>query len=574
VQGLKSDKEIWDVLKTPHEGDEVTKITKRKTIKGELGRFILHQGEEPQAMYNRLKTLVNQVRNLGSTKWDDHEMVKVILRSLVFRNPTQVQLIHGDPRYKLMSPEEVIGKFVSFELMIKGSKHIVDLEQGNTSTPEVQPVAFKATKEKKEESTSSRLPIDASKLDNEEMALIIKSLRQILKQRRGKDYKPRSKRVCYKCGKPGHFIAKCPMSSDSDRGDDKKGKKREKKRYYKKKGVDAHVCREWDSDESSTDSSSDEDAANIAVNKGLLFPNVGHKCFLAKDDKKKKVQSRTTPKYTTSSDEGSSSDDEDDLLTLFANLNMQQKEKLNELIGVIHEKDELLDSQEEFLIKENKKHVKVKNAYAQEVEKCENLTKELSICHDSITNLRNENASLNAKIDKLNESISSLRTDNASLTSKVKDLNICNDSISCLRDENAILNAKIEELKSCKPSTSTVDHVTICTRCRDINVDVINDYLALIKQQNDHIAQLTAKINEHEIENEKFKFARSMLYNGRCPGIKDVIGFQQGSNVKLNAPKRLSNFVKGEREMCPWDISIIVLVIRCPTHWFEFICAK
>jgi hypothetical protein len=27
--------------------------------------------------------LVNQVRNLGSTKWDDHEMVKVIIRSLV-----------------------------------------------------------------------------------------------------------------------------------------------------------------------------------------------------------------------------------------------------------------------------------------------------------------------------------------------------------------------------------------------------------------------------------------------------------------------------------------------------------
>jgi hypothetical protein len=65
--------------------------------------------------------------------------------------------------------------------MIKGSKQIV--EQGGTSTPEVQPVAFKATKEKKEESTSSRLPINASKLDNEEMTLIIKSFRQILKQR-------------------------------------------------------------------------------------------------------------------------------------------------------------------------------------------------------------------------------------------------------------------------------------------------------------------------------------------------------------------------------------------------------
>jgi hypothetical protein len=149
VQGLKSAKEIWDILKTAHEGDEVTKITKRETIEGELDRFVLNQGEEPQAMYNRLKTLVNQVRNLGSTKWDDHKMVKVILRSLVFCNPTQVQLIRGDPRYKLMSPEEVIGKFVSFELMIEDSKHIVNLEQGATSTPEVQPVAFKATEEKK-----------------------------------------------------------------------------------------------------------------------------------------------------------------------------------------------------------------------------------------------------------------------------------------------------------------------------------------------------------------------------------------------------------------------------------------
>jgi hypothetical protein len=157
VQGLKSAKEIWDVLKTAHEGDEVTKITKSETIEGELGRFMLNQGEDLQAMYNRLKTLVNQVRNLRSTKWDDHEMVKVILRSLVFLNPTQVQLIRGDPRYKLMSPEEVIGKFVSFELMIKGSKKII--EQGaSSSVLEAQPVAFKATEEKKEDSTPSRVP--------------------------------------------------------------------------------------------------------------------------------------------------------------------------------------------------------------------------------------------------------------------------------------------------------------------------------------------------------------------------------------------------------------------------------
>jgi hypothetical protein len=229
VQGLKNAKENWDILKTAHEGDEVTKITKRETIEGELDRFVLNKGEEPQAMYNRLKTMVNQVHNLGSTKGDDHEMVKVILRSLVFCNPTQVQLIRGDPIYKQMSPEEVIDKFVSFELMIKNSKHVVNLEQGATSTPEVQPVAFKTTEQKKEEATPSRLPIDASKLDNEEMTLIIKSFRQILKQRKGKDYKPCSKRVCYRCGKSGHFIAKCPYTSKSDRTTTRRGRRKWKR---------------------------------------------------------------------------------------------------------------------------------------------------------------------------------------------------------------------------------------------------------------------------------------------------------------------------------------------------------
>jgi hypothetical protein len=113
----------------------------------------------------------------------------------------------------------------------------------------------------------------------------------------------------------------------------------------------------------------------------------------------------------------------------------------------------------------------------------ENLSRELSICNDSISCLKIENENLVSKIEKLN---------------------VCNDSIICLKDENAGLNAKIEELNVCKPSTSTVEHVPICTRCRDINIEAINDHLAMIKQQNDHIANLTAKIAEHELENEKF----------------------------------------------------------------------
>jgi hypothetical protein len=198
----------------------------------------------------------------------------------------------------------------------------------------------------------------------------------------------------------------------------------------------------------------------------------------------------------------------------------------------------------------------------------------LNVCDDSIVNLKNENARLIAKIDKLNESISSLKTENDKLISKAKDLNVCNDAISNLRNENAILHAKIDELNVCKPSTSTIDHVTICARCRDINVEAIHDHLALIRQTNDHIAQLTAKINEHEIENENFKFARRMLYNGRRPGIKDGIGFQQGTNVKLNAPKKLSNFVKGKASMAQDNEGYILYPAGYPEHKIRRIHAR
>jgi hypothetical protein len=82
-----------------------------------------------------------------------------------------------------------------------------------------------------------------------------------------------------------------------------------------------------------------------------------------------------------------------------------------------------------------------------------------------------------------------------------KELNTCNDSISFIKNENISLIAKIEELNACHVPTSTIEHVTNCTRCRDIDINTMND----------HIAKLNAKIAEHELENENFKLARSML---------------------------------------------------------------
>jgi hypothetical protein len=119
-------------------------------------------------------------------------------------------------------------------------------------------------------------------------------------------------------------------------------REKKKKFFHKKKGDEAYAGREWNSDESSTDSS-DEDATNIVVNKGLLFPNVGHKCLMAKETKKK-VQSRNTPKYTTFDDVGESSDNDEDLSLLFKGLSFKQIYKIYELVKTINERDEVLKS--------------------------------------------------------------------------------------------------------------------------------------------------------------------------------------------------------------------------------------
>jgi hypothetical protein len=65
-----------------------------------------------------------------------------------------------------------------------------------------------------------------------------------------------------------------------------------------------------------------------------------------------------------------------------------------------------------------------------------------------------------------------------------------------------------------------------------------------------------------------------MLYNGRRPRIKDDICFQQGSNVKLNAPKRFSNFVKGKAPMVQDNEGYILYLAGYPKHKIRRIHAK
>jgi hypothetical protein len=307
--------------------------------------------------------------------------------------------------------------------------------------------------------------VEAVWLNEEEMALIIKRFKTALKGR--KEYpnknKSRGKRSFFKCGKSGHFIAQCP-DNDDDQAQEKKGKKERKKNYRKAKG-EAHIGKEWDSDCSSSDSD-DEGLAASAFDKSSLFPNERHTCLMAKE---KKVHTWDTPKYTSSSDEDFSDDDEIDYSDLFKGLDRSKVDKINELIDALNEKDRLLEKQEDILYEEHDKFIIVQKSLALEIKKNELLSSELSTCHDSISSLKNLNVDLNTKIEKLNV------------------------------------------------ASSCLEHVVICNRCKDVDIDACNEHVSTIVKLNNDVASLNTQLKTCKANYEKLKFARDAYAVGRHP---------------------------------------------------------
>jgi hypothetical protein len=333
-------------LKIPDEGNNATMITKMELVEGELARFTMKWGQEPTETYNRLKTLVNKIRSYGSTRWMDHDVVRLMLRSFTVIDPHLVNLIRENPVYTKMTPEEIVRKFVSEHMMVKEATYIDDIANGPLPLYEPQPVALKPISSK-EALPNKVAQVEVAGLNEEEMVLVIKRFKTTLKGRKEYPNKNKSNVVS-----PVIFIAQCP-DNENDQVQEKKWKKEKKKNYQKAKG-EAHIGKEWDSDYSSSDSD-DEGLAASAFDKSSLFPNERYICLMAKE---KKVRTRDTPKYTSSSDDDSN--DEVDYNDLFKGLDRSKVDKINELIDALNEKDRLLEKQEDILYEEHDKCVNAK----------------------------------------------------------------------------------------------------------------------------------------------------------------------------------------------------------------------
>jgi hypothetical protein len=189
----------------------------------------------------------------------------------------------------------------------------------------------------------------------------------------------------------------------------------------------------------------------IHIGKGLtLFPF-------------QKVSARDTPKYTTSSDDDSS-DDEVDYTSLFKGLDRTKVDKINELIDALNGKNRLLEKQEDILYEEHDKFVSVQKSLALEVKRNEMLSSELSACHETVSNLKSVNDDLNAKLEEANK------------------------------------------------SSSYVEHVSICNRCKDFDVDACVEHLTSITKLNGEVASLNAQLKTCKNDFDKLKLRMDLAF--------------------------------------------------------------
>ena len=80
----------------------------------------------------------------------------------------------------------------------------------------------------------------------------------------------------------------------------------------------------------------------------------------------------------------------------------------------------------------------------------------------------------------------------------------------------------------------------------------MNDHITMIKEQNDHIAKLNNKIVEHELENENFKFARSMLYDRRRPALRMTLASNKATKATPNLIPPRTDYIILLRVRLPW----------------------
>ncbi|KAK2435811.1 putative mitochondrial protein [Trifolium repens] len=261
-------KSIWDSLKSKYEGNKQVKEAKANLLVHQYELFKMKDGEDIETMFSRFQILVSGLQVLDKS-YTEADHVRKVLRSLPPKWRPKVTAFQESKDLDTVSLESLVSSLKSHEMELMTDESTKKLKGIALSTKS----SSKALKAKvivsDEEASEEGHEMDSD--EEEEMVLMAARVSQWAK--RSKKYagkfggsskkagtskdKKEEQNKCFKCNKPGHFIADCPENLS------KSSKRTSNKERYKSKLKKGFLAT-WDDLDQESDSDGEEEA-NLAL---------------------------------------------------------------------------------------------------------------------------------------------------------------------------------------------------------------------------------------------------------------------------------------------------------------------
>nr|GEX06420.1 putative reverse transcriptase domain-containing protein [Tanacetum cinerariifolium] len=216
----KTTKKNWDTLLITYQGNSQVKDNKIDLLVQQYEQFTIPKKESIDNAFARFNIIITSLKALDES-FSSKNYVRNFLRALHTKWLAKVTAIEESKDLTSLSLDELIRNLKVNEVIIKNNSEMVKGKREQNRS-----LALKA---KNESSDEDRLNSDSR---DEEYAMTVKEFKKFFKrqgrfsrqlqderksfQRSRSDKDGKSKRKCFRCGDPNHFIGECPKSSRSN----------------------------------------------------------------------------------------------------------------------------------------------------------------------------------------------------------------------------------------------------------------------------------------------------------------------------------------------------------------------